>query len=451
MSTIIVIGAGLVGSLLSMFLARQGYQVEVFERGADPRKNSRNSGRSINLTLCERGLNVLDRVGVGPAVRALTVPVYGRLIHDVKGKLTFQPYGNHREAIYSIERNELNKVLLDFAERNFRINFSFQQKCLDVDLTAPSVELKNQISGETTRHQADRIFGADGAYSAVRQQMQKKTRLNFSQQYWSQGYKELQVPPAVNKTWTSEKNVIHLWPRGNYMLLGFPNLDGSFTCSLHLPFDGPLSFASIRTEEDLHGLFNDSFPDTVSMIPNLVNDFFAHPANSMITIKCAPWSYQNKVALIGDSAHSIFPSYGQGANAGFEDCAMLSDCMEKYGDDWRRVLSEFEKQRHPNTDAIADLCIEHFSELRDHTGTHAFLLKKEIERKLNETYPEKYLDLYSMISFTQMPYTEALRVDREQRAIVEQIMSVKEVEKKLNSVEVNALISNLMATRSLDH
>jgi kynurenine 3-monooxygenase len=292
------------------------------------------------------------------------------------------------------------------------------------------------------------IFGADGAYSAVRRQMQKKTRLNFSQQYWSQGYKELQVPASVNQKWTSEKNVIHIWPRGNYMLLGFPNLDGSFTCSLHLPFEGPLSFESIKTEADLRALFNDSFPDAVSLMPGLVDDFFTHPANSMITIKCAPWSYQNKVALIGDSAHSIFPSYGQGANAGFEDCGTLYDCMEKYGDDWCRVLNEFEKQRHPNTDAIADLCIEHFRELRDHVGTPTFLLKKEIERKLNEAYPEKYLDLYSMISFTQMPYTEALRVDREQRAIVDRIMSVKEVEKKLNSVEVNDLISNLMTTRS---
>lgn len=448
MSSIIVIGAGLVGSLLSMFLAKHGYQVAVFERGTDPRTHNLNVGRSINLTLCERGLKVLDRVGVGSAVRALTVPVYGRLVHDVEGKLTFQPYGNHREAIYSIERNDLNKVLLDFAERQFGINFSFQQKCLEVDLTIPAVELTNQVSGETTRHQAQMIFGADGAYSAVRRQMQKKTRLNFSQQYWSQGYKELQVPASVNQKWTSEKNVIHIWPRGNYMLLGFPNLDGSFTCSLHLPFEGPLSFESIKTEADLRALFNDSFPDAVSLMPGLVDDFFTHPANSMITIKCAPWSYQNKVALIGDSAHSIFPSYGQGANAGFEDCGALYDCMEKYGDDWCRVLSEFEKQRHPNTDAIADLCIEHFRELRDHVGTPTFLLKKEIERKLNEAYPEKYLDLYSMISFTQMPYTEALRVDREQRAIVDRIMSVKEVEKKLNSVEVNDLISNLMTTRS---
>lgn len=445
MAKTIVIGAGLVGSLLSMFLAKKGYQVEVFDRNADSRKNSLNSGRSINLTLCERGLKVLDSIGAGQAVRALAVPVYGRLIHDVEGKLTFQPYGNHREAIYSIARNELNKVLLDFAEHRFGINFSFQQKCLDVDFTTPTVELKNQVSGETTLHQAERVFGADGSYSAVRLQIQKKTRFNFSQQYWAQGYKELEVPVSVNKKWTSERNVIHIWPRGNYMLLGFPNLDGSFTCSLHLPFEGPLSFLSIRTEEDLLGLFRDSFADAVSLMPQLVNDFFAHPANSMVTIKCSPWSYQDKVALIGDAAHSIFPSYGQGANAGFEDCAALFDCMEEYGENWTRVLSEFEKRRRPNTDAIADLCIEHFCELRDLVGNPRFLLRKKIERKLNQVCPEKYLDLYSMISFTQMPYTEALRLDREQRAIVEQIMNVDEIEKKLNSVEANRFIESFIA------
>jgi kynurenine 3-monooxygenase len=441
----IVIGAGLVGSLLSMFLAKKGYQVEVFDGKPDPRKNNLNSGRSINLTLCERGLKVLDSIGAGQSVRALAVPVYGRLIHDLEGNLTFQPYGNHREAIYSIARNELNKVLLDFAEQRFGIDFSFQQKCLDVDFITPTAELKNQVSGQTTRHQAERIFGADGAYSAVRLQIQKKIRFNFSQQYWAQGYKELEVPASVNKTWTSEKNVIHIWPRGNYMLLGFPNLDGSFTCSLHLPFEGPLSFASLRTEEDLLRLFRDSFADAFPLMPQLVNDFFGHPANSMVTIKCSPWSYQDKVALIGDAAHSIFPSYGQGANAGFEDCAALSECMDEYGENWTRVLTEFEKQRRPNTDAIADLCVEHFCELRDLVGNPGFLLRKKIERKLNQVCPEKYLDLYSMISFTQMPYTEALRLDREQRAIVEQIMNVDEIEEKLNGVEADCFIESFIA------
>jgi kynurenine 3-monooxygenase len=440
----VVIGAGLVGSLLAMFLAKKGYQVEVFERTPDPRKSDLYSGRSINLTLCARGLRVLDSIGVGDEVREVAVPVYGRLIHDVKGNLTFQPYGNHQEAIYSIARGDLNKVLLNFAARHFEIEFLFQQKCLEVDFSTPAVEMKDLVSGRVTRHATETLFGSDGAYSAVRMQMQKKTRLNFSQQYWEQGYKELRVPLSNDDGWTSQKNVIHLWPRGSYMLIGFPNIDESFTCSLHIPFEGPLSFASIKTEADLLRLFNDSFPDVVSLMPDLVDDFFLHPANTMVTIKCSPWSHQGKVLLIGDAAHSIFPSYGQGANAGFEDCAVLSACIEAYGDDWPTILREFEHQRRPNTNAIADLCVEHFHELRDLVGDSEFLLRKEIERKLNQAYPDKYRDLYSMITFTCMPYSEALRVERSQRTIVDRIMSVERVEQKLNSAEIDRLISTLL-------
>lgn len=447
MAEIIVVGAGLVGSLLSMHLAGKGHRVEVFDRQPDMRRAGSASGRSINLTLCDRGLRVLDGIGAGDAVRAASVPVYGRLIHDAKDELTFQPYGNNHEAIHSIARSDLNKILLDYAERRFDIKFNFNEKCLDVDLNAPSVKTENLLTGDVSTHRAARVFGSDGAFSAVRLQMQRKLRFNFSQQYWEQAYKELRVPPDAGGTWTAEKNVIHIWPRGNYMLIGFPNLDGSFTCSLHIPFEGPLSFASIKTEEDLLGFFTDSFPDVVPHMPDLVNDYFTHPANSMITVKCSPWSYQGKVALIGDAAHSIFPSYGQGANAGFEDCATLADCMEQYGDDWEALLAEFERRRRPNTNAIADLCVEHFIELRDLVGTPDFLLRKEIERKINQAYPEKYKDLYSMITFTCMPYTEALRVDREQRTMVDQLMGLEGIERKLESTEVNRAIDGLMAAR----
>jgi kynurenine 3-monooxygenase len=446
MSETIIVGAGLVGALLSILLAKSGRSVEVFDRTPDTRKTSLNSGRSINLTLCERGLNVLDSVGVGDAVRAASVPVYGRLIHDIKGGLTFQPYGNHGEAIYSIARNELNEILLDFAERNFDVRFKFGEKCVGVDLDAPAVEMRNLATGKTTRHAAGRVFGSDGAYSAVRLQMQKKMRLCYSQQYCEQGYKELGVPPST-EGWAAEKNVIHIWPRRSYMLIGFPNTDGSFTCSLHIPFEGPLSFASIRSERDLLGLFRDSFPDAVSFLPRLVDDFFHHPANSMVTIKCSPWSYRDKVVLIGDAAHSIFPSYGQGANAGFEDCATLYKCLSKHGDNWAAILEEYESQRRPNTDAIADLCVQHFIELRDLVGDPGFLLRKEIERKLNLCYPEKYRDLYSMITFTCMPYTEALCVDREQRVIVDRILGVEEIEQRLDSEEVSRVMDELMAAR----
>jgi kynurenine 3-monooxygenase len=447
MAEIIVVGAGLVGSLLSMHLAKRGHQVGVYDRQSDIRRASAASGRSINLTLCDRGLRVLDGIGVGDAVRAASVPVYGRLIHDARDELTFQPYGNNREAIYSIARSDLNKILLDYAERQFGIEFHFNEKCLDVDLSAPSIKTENLLSGEVSTHRATRIFGSDGAFSAVRLQMQKKLRFNFSQQYWEQAYKELRVPPDADGKWTAEKNVIHIWPRGHYMLIGFPNLDGSFTCSLHIPFEGPLSFASIKTKDDLLGFFGESFPDVLAHMPDLVNDYFTHPANSMITVKCSPWSYEGKVSLIGDAAHSIFPSYGQGANAGFEDCATLSDCMEEYGDDWTALLTEFERRRRPNTNAIADLCVEHFIELRDLVGTPGFLLRKEIERKINQAYPEKYKDLYSMVTFTCMPYTEALRVDREQRTLVDQLMHMEDIERKLDSPEVDRVIDSLMAAR----
>jgi kynurenine 3-monooxygenase len=446
MRKINIVGAGLVGAVLAVFLARRGHRVEVFDRMPDIRLAPRSSGRSINLTLCERGLRVLDGLGVGDAVRAISVPVYGRLIHDLRGEVTYQPYGNNGEAIYSVARGDLNRTLLDFAARHRDIAFHFQQACLDVDLDGPAVKLKNLESGEVTWRQADTVFGADGAHSAVRLRMEQKTRFNFSQRYWEQGYKELNAP-ASESGWVARRNAIHIWPRGDYMLICFPNMDGSFTCSVHIPFEGPLSFASIKTEADLLGLFRGSFSDAVEHLPDLARDFFSRPANAMVTIKCDPWSYRDTTALVGDAAHTIYPSYGQGANAGFEDCAVLDGCMESHGDDWTALLGDYERQRKPNTDAIADLCVEHFAELRDLVGTPGFLLRKEIERRINRLHPDKYKDLYSMITFTSLPYTEALRCEREQRDIVEQIMAHEDIERRLGGPEVDRLIDRLMARR----
>ncbi|MGA9771467.1 MAG: NAD(P)/FAD-dependent oxidoreductase [Blastocatellia bacterium] len=446
MNRIIIIGAGLVGSVLAMFLARKGYKVDVYERQPDLREVDTRGGRSINLTLCDRGFKALDEIGVGHIIRAISVPAYGRLIHDVKGEMTLQPYGNNNEAIHSISRSDLNKALLNFAEQNFDIAFHFNQKCLGVDLDTATVELEHLRSGRITRQKSDRVFGTDGAHSSVRMQMQKRNRFDFCQRYWEQGYKELDVPLSSGG-WTSEKNVLHLWPRGGYMLIGFPNIDGSFTCSLHIPFEGPLSFEAIKTQADLLGLFKSSFPDVIDMIPNIVEDFFRNTPNPMVTIKCSPWTFQDKVSLIGDAAHAIYPSYGQGANAGFEDCATLDECLDAYGEDWKRVLTEYEKRRKPNTDAIADLCVEHFVELRDLVGDSRFLLRKEIERRINLRYPEKYKDLYSMITFTCMPYIEALRIDREQRAILDRLMEVEAISDKLASGEITNLIDEAMLTR----
>jgi kynurenine 3-monooxygenase len=277
--------------------------------------------------------------------------------------------------------------------------------------------------------------------------MQKKMRFNLSLQYWEQGYKEMPVPPC-DKGWTAKKNAIHIWPRGKYMLIGFPNIDQSFTCSLHLGFEGLLSFESIRSTEDVVKLFEQSFPDVLEFAPGLPGKFFKNPTNSMITVKCSPWSCAGKVALIGDAAHSIYPSYGQGANAGFEDCAVLCQFIKEGFTDQTALLRAFEERRRPNTNAIADLCVEHFRELRDLVGNPRFLLRKRIERKLNELYPVEYKDLYSMISFTSVSYTEALQVDREQRAIVDQLAAVPDIESKLDSREIGDLMSDLMAHRA---
>lgn len=447
MADVIVVGAGLIGPVLSVFLRKEGHRVTVYERGPDGREAFRAAHRSINLTLCERGFRALDSIGAGDIVRSISVPAYGRLIHSVDGDLAYQPYGNNEEAIYSVSRRDLNAALLNFAQQNFDIDFRFNEKCTGVDLATATLETTNSLSGNVTRHKASSIFACDGAYSAVRSQLQRVNRFNYSQQYWEQGYKELSVPATATGGWVSEKNVLHLWPRGHHMLIGFPNLDGSFTCSWHIPFEGELSFESIKTEADLLKHFEMSFPDALPHMPNLVSDFFANPPNSMVTIKCFPWSFQDKVVLMGDAAHAIYPSYGQGANAGFEDCAVIYDCMRQYNGDRRAVFAEYERRRKPHTDAIANLCIEHFIELRDLVGDRNFLLKKEIERKINKLYPEKYKDLYSMITFACLPYADALRIDREQRAIVDQIMNTEKIEERLNSAEVERLIDDLMRPR----
>lgn len=447
MEKILVVGGGLVGSLLSTYLAKQGHEVHLFERYPDFRKAKAPSGKSINLTICERGFASLDRVGAGDVVRAISIPCYGRMVHSADGSLEFQPYGNCREAIYSVSRNNLNRALLTLALEQPSLTVHFEQKCLEVDLDKPSATFKDLRSGEVREWEGDRLFGADGAHSAVRFRMQRALRFNYRQEYLDQGYKELNVPPTPAGNWAVDGNVIHIWPRGHYMLIGFPNLDRSFTFSLHMPFEGDPSFASIRTPEDVLRLFETSFPDAVPLVPNLVEDFFGRPEASMVTIRCTPWVYGGKVALIGDAAHAIVPSYGQGANSGFEDCSILSDLLAGAGSDgdWERALGSYQTQRKPNADAIGDLALEHFHELRYLVGDPEFLLRKRIERRINELFPDRYIPLYNLISFTNVPYTEALRRDREQRTLIDRMMEIPEIGERLDDEEIRDTVDRLMS------
>ncbi|MBV8203120.1 MAG: FAD-dependent monooxygenase [Acidobacteria bacterium] len=427
--SVLVIGAGLVGSLLALYLARLGHAVELCERHPDPREGPAAAGRSINLTICERGFAALDRVQAGDAVRAIAVPCRGRVIHHRDGSVEVQPYGNHGEAIYSVSRNRLNRTLLDLALQQAEIRCSFNEKCLEVDLARPGATFQNLRSGAVTSRQAGLLFGADGAYSQVRMQMQKNQRFDYAQEYCEQAYKELRLPPTAAGDWALAKNAIHIWPRGNYMLIGFPNLDGSFTVALHMAYEGEPSFSSIRGERELLALFHSAFADALPLMPTLVKDYFAHAPTSMITVRCFPWTCNARVGLIGDAAHAIVPSYGQGANSGFEDCSVLADCLGSHGG-WPQALAAYERQRKPNADAIAELALEHFGELRDKVGDPEFLLRKQIERRLSEIDPG-FVPLYALISFTTVPYVEARARGREHEKLITWAISQPRIRERL--------------------
>ncbi len=450
--SVIVLGGGLVGSLLSIFLARRGYQVDVYERFPDARleeggergrQGNPNGKPAVNLTLCTRGFRALDAVGVGDAVRSAAVAARQRIAHAVDGTLLHQPYGNSGEALYSILRGDLNKLLLTFAEREPNVRLHFNKRCLGADLSAPAVRVEDTVTGEVSVHTAQRLIGADGAFSAVRTQMQRLSRFNFSQEYVAHGYRELHCPAEVVGE-RLERHALHFWPRGHSMLMGQPNRDGSFTLTLHMPFEGEPSFASIATEQALRALFETHFADALPLLPHLTRDYFARPPTSLITIRCSSWIHQDKVALIGDAAHAIVPFYGQGANFGFEDCYVLDRCLSQHGEDWGAALRAYEQERRPNAQIIADLSLEHLTELRDRVGDQRFQLRKAVERKISRMYPGRFASLYALITFEALSCAAARRVAQEQQVIVDRIMSLPDVERRWDGPEVEALIHELM-------
>ncbi len=441
MDKVLVIGSGLVGSVVAGFLADLGHEVEVCDRHPDPRSPRAAGGRSINLTICDRGFAALERIGAAGRVRAIAVPCRGRIVHGIDGSTTRQPYDNHGSAIWSVSRNELNAVLIDHVLARGRVEARFEERCLEVDLDAPGATFE-RANGEVVRRIGNRLLGADGARSMVRLRMQMVPRFDYRQEFLDQGYRELRLPAAPDGAWRIDGNAIHVWPRGRYMLIGFPNRDGSFTVSLHMPFEGEVSFESIDSPEAVIRLFESSFPDALPLLPTLVEDFFFRSETTMVTVRCAPWIWEDKVALIGDAAHAIVPSYGQGANCGFEDCSVLADCVAQSKGDWRWAFAEYQRRRKPNADAIAELALEHFHELRDLLGTTEFLLRKEIERWLEEAHPERYRSLYSLISFTQVPYAEALAVDKRQRGLVDRLMGIPQVRQRLGGAEVRSLVTS---------
>jgi kynurenine 3-monooxygenase len=443
-----IIGAGLVGSLLSLYLAQKGNKVTIYERRPDMRKASIAAGRSINLALSDRGWKALEGIGIGDDIRKVGIPMYQRIMHDVKGNLTSQPYGKEGQAIYSVSRGGLNMKLMDLAEANPNVELHFNHQVTSLDLRTNNIEFHNPETNENKSITAERIFGADGAYSMVRLALQKTDRFEYSQTYLEYGYKELTIEAGEGGTWLLEKNALHIWPRGQYMMIALPNLDGSFTCTLFFPYQGEHSFSALQTEADVTSFFAEVFPDALPLMPDLTKDFFENPTGSLVTVKCFPWRHEDKVVLIGDAAHAIVPFYGQGMNAGFEDCTIMNQLMNAHGEDWETIFREFETERKPNTDAIADLAVLNFEEMRDRVADPRFLLQKKIEAKINARYPEQWIPLYTMVTFSpDLPYAKALKDGRKQEKIMQKVMKHIETEADFDKPEVQEIIKEKMETK----
>jgi len=420
---ILIIGAGLCGSLLALRMAQRGFEITLVEKRPDLRKVTQDAGRSINLALSDRGLRGLRLAGVEDEAKKLCIPMNGRMIHDTKGNTFLSPYsGRKDEYINSISRPGLNMLLLDEVEKMANVKIIFNHSCESVDLENASATFRNYNSKEETTISADAIFGTDGAGSAVRKNMfeSHKFLFSFSQQWLSHGYKELEIPASENGEYRTYKNALHIWPRGEDMLIALPNLDGSFTVTLFLPYENSdYCFANLTSPEMVHEYFNKEFPDVVEMIPNLAEEFFGNPTGPLGTVKCSPWNAFGKVLLMGDAAHAIVPFYGQGMNASFEDVVVFDEILEKYTSkekiNWNNLFKEYEALRKKDTDAIADLAVDNFHEMKEHTAMEIFQKKRKLETAFEAEFPEEYYSKYSLVTFKEsITYSEALKRGRAQ-------------------------------------
>lgn len=440
-----IVGAGLVGSLLAVYLCRRGYPVKIFERRGDMRQETVAAGRSINLALSDRGIRALEEVGAMEAIRRIAIPMHGRFIHNANGTTAFQPYGKEGQFINSVSRAELNKVLMTLAEEAGAEIF-FNERCTSINWKAGEVEFESTTTSETETSEFGLLFGADGAYSAARLQHQlQHDRFEYHQSYIDFGYKELHIPPAEDGGFRMEKNALHIWPRGNYMLIALPNTDGSFTCTLFFPFEGEPSFASLDTKDKLHRFFEETFTDVVPLMPSLEEDFFRNPTSSLVTVRCYPWIRDNRFALIGDAAHAIVPFFGQGMNCGFEDCAVLNRLIDENNEDWGKILEQFQTLRKPDADAIAELALNNFIEMRDKVADPKFLLQKKIEARLHQKYPDKWIPAYTQVTFRpEIRYSEALTRGSKQEAIMQQVMRQPGIETDWENEELDKKILSML-------
>ena len=436
---ILVVGAGLCGSLLALRLAQRGYQVEIYESRPDLRKTDISAGRSINLALSDRGLKSLRLAGVEEKAREICIPMRGRLMHDNQSNTFESNYsGREGEVINSISRGDLNGILLNEAEKHENVNIHFNNRCLGIDIEKKIATFESYHTKEKFTIEADVIFGTDGAGSSLRKSYETQfPAFKVSQEFLTHGYKELEIPADVNGNHLISKDHLHIWPRGDYMLIALPNMDGSFTVTLFLSYaEGTYNFDNLTSKEKITEFFEKDFPDTLELIPDILKEFEDNPTGKLGTVKCYPWSYKGNTLLLGDSAHAIVPFYGQGMNASFEDVFVLDEVLNEFEGDWKTVFSEFEKRRKIDADAIADLAIDNYYEMRDHVANPLFKEKRTLEMDLEKNFPTDYFSKYSLVTFNEhIGYNEAMTKGRAQDKVL------------LSMVEGNEVVTSLEMTK----
>lgn len=421
--TITLVGGGLVGALLAISLGRRGFHVTVFEKRPDMRRVNISAGRSINLALAERGLHALRMAGISDEVKQLLIPMTGRMIHPLKGELELQPYGQRpHEVIYSVSRGDLNRMMLTRAETTGSVQYHFNQTVEAVDLQAKTFVVRNNESGSIQTVEYDLLIGTDGAGSIVREAIARSTGRPQYTDWLDHDYKELHIPPDAKGQHAIEKNALHIWPRGGFMLIALPNLDGSFTVTLFLNKIGDPSFDLLKTADDVQRFFDETFPDAAKLIPDLTTQFFTNPTGALGTVRCSRWSFGGNTFLMGDAAHGIVPFHGQGMNAGFEDCGELNRILDKHSGDWPKAIEEFENARRPNAHAIAEMALENYITMRDSVLAPDFMLKKELGFELERRYPDRFVPRYSMVMFHRIPYHDAWERGKIQESILDRLL-----------------------------
>ena len=418
-----MIGAGLAGPLLATYLAKRGYSVEIFERRPDMRKESISAGRSINLALSIRGNHALKEVGLYDKIKSNTIPMKGRMIHDLNSGIHLQPYGQkENEVIFSVSRAHLNMELMTLAEETGNVTIRFNHQLLSADLEQNKLLFQLSDSLEKIEWSFNRVIGCDGSASILRKSIVEKANIQYVKKPLGHGYKELTIPPMKSGKFQIEPNALHIWPRGNHMLIALPNNDCSFTCTLFFPMIGKTSFETVKTEKDIFDLFQSQFPDAIKLIPNLVEDFQKNPTGDLASVYCKPWHLGGKALLIGDAAHAVAPFFGQGMNASFQDCSTLAKLIGQNENDWNTIFNAFSSTQVENGHAIADMALENYLEMRDHVNDPEYKKRRNMELKLERMFPDQFIPRYSMVSFHQIPYAEVYQRGEKQFKIISDVL-----------------------------